>query len=255
MSFKNVLLLFWVPVLFILWIETGWAEPRMKVTVCFLDIGFRPFTTPEKDGLWQKKLRDISQKMPFDFEFIGRPRGRCLHDAETNIVDALFLGYVAERENVAVFPKKLNKLRKGSAVGTPVFRVYRLKGTQVDWDGETFSNLKGLSVGVQQGLFVETLLRKKLIPLETTASAEHTLMKLISGRLAAAVINEEQFNILKERKSAVLSDRLKDIDKVEALPKIFDSSEIYLAFTKKFYANHAREVEAFWTRLEAEKKK
>lgn len=227
----------------------------MKVTVCFLDIGFRPFTTPEKDGLWQKKLREISQKTSFDFEFIGRPRGRCLHEAESDSVDALFLGYVAERENVAVFPKKLNKLRKGSAVGAPVFRVYRLKGTQVDWDGDTFTNLKGHSVGVQQGLFVETLLRNKQIPLETTASAEHTLMKLISGRLAAAVINEEQFKILKERKSPLLSDRLKDIEKVEALPKIFDNSEIYVAFAKKFYAKHPREVEAFWTKLEAEKKK
>lgn len=218
-----------------------WAASQKpnQMRVCYLHAGFLPFTTPQQDEPWQVLVAKAGEKVGVPIDFYAVPRERCFLDLKAGRSDAIYSAWTDERAEIAVFPMRGSELDPKKAVGLPVTRVYRKKGSQVGWDGHRFSNLGLQSIGSQRGLYMTRTLQKMKMPLQISDSSEQLLIKLDLGRLAASVIIEEQADIV-FRKHPNL-----DL-KIEKLPVPFASDSIYLAVSKKYYQAHKESVEKFW---------
>jgi ABC-type amino acid transport substrate-binding protein len=226
------------------------TETPPVLRVCYLNVGFLPFTTPEQDGPWQVTAVKAAAKVPLKVEFVGYPRERCFLSLKAGQVDAIYSAHTVERSAFLNFPLKDKKEDSNRSIGRPVSWVYRKKGSSVGWNGHHFSNLGARAIGGQRGIFTTGILEGMHVPLELSESAEQLLSKLNLDRLAAAVIYEGQANMIMETQSNLA---------IERLPIPFTTANIYVAVSKSFYKEHKLETEKFWNAIaeirEAEKSK
>lgn len=214
---------------------------HLTINVCTLERNFLPFTDVEGNGYWQKTVKAAAAEVGVNVQMYEAPRTRCLNEIKWGTTDAVFSSAMSAPENAMVFPRKNGIADSSKAVGKPVFRVYRKKGTAIAWDGTQFTGLNSGKVGAQTGLYSVRLLAQLKIPTELTEGASQTLAQLNLGRVAAAVLNEEQV--------AALGKDI-NLEQIEALPTPFASEPVYLAISKKFYEAHHKDVEKLWTAIQ-----
>ncbi|WP_413290972.1 substrate-binding periplasmic protein [Bdellovibrio sp. HCB337] len=219
----------------------GAETKALSMDICFLERNFLPFTDQEEQGQWQRLVKAAAAEAGVQVRMFSAPRSRCLNEGARGTSDAIFSSALAGQDSVMVFPKKDGILDTSKAVGKPVFRVYVKKGSKVTWDGVQFQGLGDGAVGVQTGLYTLSFLEKMNVKVDPTEGAAPTLAKLNLGRVSAAVLNEEQVEVL-----------AKDIqmDQIEALPIAFASAPIFLPISKSFYKNHPTESEKLWSAIQ-----
>lgn len=106
------------------------------------------------------------------------------------------------------------------AVSVVRFAVYQKKGGTVRWDGSAFAGLDQRPVGIQVGLAVAQRLRQTGVKADEGAKTiEQNLEKLAQRRVQAMVALEGEAQPLIARRFA---------GRIEALPKAFDVTPIYL---------------------------
>lgn len=219
----------------------GEATP-VTLDVCTMDRDFAPFTTTQFTGQWQNIVRNAAKEAGVQIRFFAAPRERCLSEVITGQTDAIFSATLGGRERQMQFPHTAKgTIDESTKVGQPTYRVYRRKGSSVDWDGKKFSNLGTGNIGVQVGIYPVEVLRQLGVAVETTASPTQTLMKLNLGRVTAAVVNEEH---------TAIAMREIHLDQVEALPIPLATERIYLPVSFKFYKAHPAEVERLWKAIQ-----
>jgi len=218
------------------------AANALVLDMCTLDRDYKPLTMRDGTGVWQKTVKAAAKEAGIKIRFFMAPRKRCLTEIKANTTDAIFSGPVSGRDKEMQFPKNsAGVLEENTAVGRPIYRVYRRKGSAVDWDGKNFVGLGVDAVGVQMGVYPMYLLKERGVRIETPESAGQVLRQLKMGRIAAVVVNEEQMPIL--RKELTLED-------VEALSAPFSTEPIFVAFSLEFYKNHGDEAERFWKAIQ-----
>lgn len=219
------------------------------LNVCALETGYAPYTTSNGDGRWQLLIASALKDLKIEVKYQYAPRERCLLKIKRGEVDAVFAGVTTERMAYMTFPRKKNKeIDTSKALGTIVYRIYKKKDSNIDWDGKEFLNLGNKTVGVQRGLQVMTDLQAKNIKTDgdLVATAEQNLIKLNLGRIVAAAVEENQGD-------KILEDY--NFQSLTKLSKPFSTSTVYLALSLSYYAKNTILAEKIWGQIKLNRKK
>jgi len=103
-------------------------------------------------------------------------------------VDGAFaVSYKSDRREIGEYPGGGNP-DAGKRMHVDRYMLLRKKGSKVDWDGKTLSNVDG-AVGAQLGYSVGDQLRSLNVTVdEGSQRSDELARKLIAGRLAAAAV-------------------------------------------------------------------
>lgn len=213
----------------------------LTLRLCTLDHPFPPHTMPDGSGQAQELLRLAGKEVGITVENIVAPRLRCIARLKSGEVDALLSGFLPERMDYGVFPMAGPVADDSRAVSVVRFIVYRQKGGTVQWDGRAFSGLDQRPVGIQTGLAVVQRLRQTGVTVDEGAKTiEQNLEKLVRGRVQAMIALEGESQPLIDRSFS---------NRIEALPKAFDSTPIYLHVHPGYYASHREAIDKLWNAL------
>jgi polar amino acid transport system substrate-binding protein len=213
----------------------------LTVRLCTLDHPFPPYTMPDGSGQAQELLRLAGKEQGILIENVVAPRLRCIARLRAGEVDALLSGFLPERMDYGVFPMTGAVADESRAVSMVRFIVYRQKGGTAQWDGRAFSGLDQRPVGIQTGLAVVKRLRETGVLVDEGAKTiEQNLEKLVRGRVQAMIALEGEAQPLIDRSYA---------SRIEALPKAFDSTPIYLHVHPGYYASNREAIDKLWSAL------
>ncbi|MBC7712983.1 MAG: hypothetical protein H7177_06575 [Rhizobacter sp.] len=222
--------------------STGFAKTT-GLTICSLDNGFGIYTKPDGNGIWQKIVKNSVKDLDISLKFIYAPRARCLLKIKKGGADAVYAGVTEDKKTYMVFPQTKAHVEDISrSIGQIQYKIYKMKGNNVLWNGKIFTNLGTNTIGVQRGLQIEQSLRDNHVKVEgdLVASPEQNLKKLILGRIVAAAIEEQQADEVITKNG---------YDGIMKFPKSYSNSEVHLAFSYRFYQEHHDLVEKIWDNI------
>lgn len=210
----------------------------LTLRLCTLDHPFPPHTMPDGSGQAQVLLRQAAKEEGIVILNTFAPRLRCISMLKGGEVDAVLAAFLPERMAYGVFPMAGTAPDASRAVSVVRFAVYQQKGGTVRWDGNAFTGLDQRPFGIQIGMAVAQRLRQTGVTVDEGAKTiEQNLEKLVRGRVQAVVALEGETQPLIARHFA---------SRIEMLPKVFDTSPLYLHVHPAYYAGNRNAVEKLW---------
>lgn len=218
------------------------AEARaLDIRLCTFDRPFPPHTMPDGSGQVQELLRRAAATAAIAIKNINAPRARCVAELRVGEVDALVAAFLPERQEFGVYPMAGKRPDPARALATARFNVYRRRGGTAYWDGKRLANLGAKPVGVQAGFVHGPMLRELGVAVDDGArSTEQNLGKLAYGRLSVAIALEHEA-------APIIAQQYKG--QIEPLPLPFHLTELYLLVNRKFYQEHKREIDDYWSAI------
>lgn len=175
----------------------AWAAKPTVLKICHSDQDESPWITLSGDGVNQKMVAELSKQINIKIETMGLPWKRCLADMEAGKVDGAFpASFKTDRLTLGAYPMTGDKPDATKRLHTEGYSLYVLKGSNIGWDGQKFSNITG-SVGAPTGYSIIDLLKKNNLTVdEANKSSVDLLKKVQLGRLQAAALQTGLGDIL-----------------------------------------------------------
>ncbi|MDM4765665.1 hypothetical protein [Pelomonas sp. SE-A7] len=220
----------------------GTTAQAVTLRLCTSDSSFFPYTMPDGNGQFQQAVRAAAKELGLDIDNRVAPRARCLQDTRTGNADALIGIFAVERLAWMAYPMLGDKQPDAErGLGSVRFLVYRRQGSKAGWDGRRFQQVGDEPVGVQFGYAYGVPLDQLGVIIDDKAtSADQLFAKLERGRIALAVMQEEQGRQLLSRQYA---------KQLEALENPFNTLNFYLIVSKDFQSAHPELVQKLWRTL------
>lgn len=211
--------------------------------VCVSDEPFPPFTAPDREERSQQLIRQAAELQGWQVSFIAKPWRRCLAGVEQDVYQAV-AGVAATPEYRALmaFPQLGEQADPGRSLGLTRLLVYRLLGSEDDWDGQHFSILHKPVLYLAGRATLKA--RFAALDVDAVDAAHHSIQlarMLLNGRGSLVVDHEYQIRQLQTLPE--FKDRL------EVLPQPFADAQVYLAVSPRFYNSHQPQVETLWNQL------
>ncbi|WP_419902410.1 substrate-binding periplasmic protein [Kiloniella sp.] len=207
----------------------------------FLEVGPLPATPP---GLSVDIIKIIADELEFDIEFVRLPGRRVLHELKANRLDAAFIfSFKPERQQFGVYPMIGETPDSERRLAVLSYVLYKNQGSDLNWNGEIFENLRG-AIGANAGYSIVADLRKKGVIVEEAKSTSNNFAKLRSSRVVAVADQE------------VVADaylRKNKLNGVVKLLKPLVTKDYFLIFSHKFSSEHSETKDAVWNAI-AEKR-
>jgi polar amino acid transport system substrate-binding protein len=139
----------------------------------------------ENPGMAIEAVRILEEKLDVKIVIKRFPWKRCLDQLEKGKLDGAFLAsYKEERKQYGKFPEKDGNIDPSRRFTTTTYSLYRLKGSDVGFDGTNFINITG-KVGAPLGYSIVDDLKKKGLTVDESPSTQNDFQKMIKGRLQA----------------------------------------------------------------------
>ena len=216
------------------------AQPLVKL--CYEDATYFPWQIKNGHGLDNNLVEMAAQKVGIKAEMLATPWKRCMTEIgyETQ-AGGFAASYNLERASFAAYPMADGKPDVTRRMRFDSYALYRLKGSQVKWDGKQLSNLKG-PIGVQLGYSIAVDLRKMGAEIdESHVGAELQMRKLLAGRVDLVALLTLDGDTLLEN-SAFSS-------KIERLSLPLVERPYFLIFNKDYYSRNKKLVDDLWAAL------
>ena len=197
----------------------------------------------EKPGATVDAIRLLGKNLGFEAEFRRVPWRRALeHDLKHGNVDALFVAsYNPAREEFGVFPKKAGQIDDSRRLFSLTYSFYRLKGSNIEWDGKTLKDFDGL-IDAPRGYSIVNDLKNMSYKVDESTSTTNGFQKMIAGRVQlVAALDFTADNILEKT-----PEFRQKIEKIE-LPII--SKAYFVIFSHQFYDQYKEFAEKCWDNL------
>jgi polar amino acid transport system substrate-binding protein len=219
-----------------------------RLRICFEDAANAPWQTKGGQGLDYVLVRMAAKISGIAIQPVNLPWKRCLKSMENGAIDGVAsVSYTPGRAAYASYPTLPDgSLDIALRIRNDSYSLYRLRGSDVQWDGQTFSNLRG-PVGGQLGFSVVQDLAQVGVEVDDSNQDSDSLMRLlVLGRFQMVAILTGQGNALMA--SAPYAG------KVEGLSPVFVGKPYFIPFNTAFYAANYELVRRFWKGLATARK-
>lgn len=211
--------------------------------VCIDDQPFPPLTFPDREGQVQYLIRQAASQQGWAVQFLSVPRRRC----HAGVASGEYHAAAPVSATTGVLDNMILPELDGSpdaqrSFGVVRAVVFRVRGSQADWDGQRFSGLdKPVLYGSGLLTFKDRLEALKVPSDDSAKSLSQIMTLLVIGRGQIAVSTEYQ--TLAALKEGGLEDR------IEVLPVPFMQSAVFLGVGRGFYAANQQVIERIWTTI------
>lgn len=199
----------------------------------------------QQQGLSFVVMRQLEQLSGVHFELVGRSWKRCLAELQANHWDGAFaVSFKPSRLAIGVFPMKDGEPDLALRLRTDGYSLFRLRGSQVGWDGRQFSHVQGM-IGAQSGYSIVDQLRVAKVAVDDSSrSVEAILRKLLAGRLdGAALLTGDGMQMIAGHREYE--------DAIERVDPPLVTKPYYLIFSRDFYAARPALAQKLWATLPA----
>ncbi|QDQ28461.1 amino acid ABC transporter substrate-binding protein [Chitinimonas arctica] len=214
------------------------ADKPASIKLCYDNVEVYPWAVEGRDGLNIVQLKMAAQKLGTKLEFVKIPWARCLDELRQGNMDGAFAAsFKPDRLAMGSYPGGGDKPDTSKYMMMDGYSLYRLKGSNVGYDGKAISNVTG-AVGAQQGFSIVDQLKGMGVRVDDgTRSADDSLRKLTAGRLQAVALQTlEGDNSIQQAEFA---------GKVEKVSPPLVEKPYYLMLSKQFigkYGDFSKEV-------------
>ncbi|UGA37119.1 hypothetical protein JOS77_23745 [Chromobacterium haemolyticum] len=159
---------------------------------------------------------------------------RCLNEVQNNQIDGVFeISFKPERLRIGVYPMKGDVPDPNLRMHLDGYSLYRLKGSKLEWDGQSLSHLDG-AVGAQTGFSVIAQLQALGAPVDDSSrNPEQNLNKLLAHRIGALALPTLTGDNL-------LASNPVYRDRVEKVGPDLVAKPYYLIFSHNFADSHPK---------------
>ncbi len=179
---------------------------QTKMVVAYEDNTDYPWIIDNGRGLDFELLNLIAQKLNIQIEYKKYPWKRCLDLLKDNMVDGLLnASFKIERLENGIYPMqsdgKTPEETRSFHIGG--YSLYRLKGTNLEWDGKTIKNLEG-KIGAPLGFSIVDFLKNLNVEVDDGGKTINmNIEKLLKNRIYGAalpttaadfIINKTEYN-------------------------------------------------------------
>lgn len=193
-------------------------------------------------GISIEFINEIAEKLGFEVTYRRAPWQRGLFMLKNNHVDAIFhASYNEERESIGRYPMKEGVVDESRSMMPQSYYFYVKKPNTLNWDGASYSLIKG-KVGAVIGYAVADYLVDKQVEVVEVRSQLIGLKMLQYGRIDAFAGIETMVDYQLQAHSA----ELVAIEKTH-LPIMTKS--YYLLFAKQFYQENPVLAERIWDEM------
>ncbi len=220
------------------------------MVLCVEDQAASPYTFPTRDGSMQVLVKMAARQANIPVSFKILPWKRCIDEVRAGSLNGLLnAGYTPFHTDYAAFPQlAAGKPNTAQSLARMDVMAYRIKGSKADWDGSKFSNVSKPVLIPSGFATISDQLKSLNQPFDdNTKEPLRNLYKMIAGQGEITLCFDIEMN-------ALIASH-KDIEaKVEMLPAKFLTTDFYVPFSKKYYAEHKDQVESLWTAIGKVKK-
>ncbi|ABC28812.1 conserved hypothetical protein [Hahella chejuensis KCTC 2396] len=224
--------------------ETGIVE----ISVCGIDVANPPIyrltmadtkETTEYKGVAYEMLNEIELQASIRIIFERRPWKRCLAQLQSGQSDAVIgSSYVQEREQFSHYPRKLNgSVDYSKLVYSNTLWIYT-SDPAVQWDGVSLKLPPGAQAAAGLGYSSADLLQRMGVEVIERYEPKHLANLLASRRVAIVASYAMQVEPYLD-----LSD---PNSPVRRLPTPLMQDDMFLVFSRPFYARHQHLAERIW---------
>ncbi len=195
---------------------------------------------PDKPGIAVDMVKNLEKRIPnLHVKFFRYPWKRCLFSLEKGEVDAIFKAtYKPERIKYGAYPMKQGKIDENRKMAVLSNSLYKMKDTQMEWNGKNFSLIKG-EICAPRAYYIAGVLKDNGVSVIESDSSQNCLEKLRHSRVAAVAIQDVTGTTLLKKSPK----RYKDIERVR--PPLTIKPQ-YLMLSHQFIKNHPILAEQIW---------
>ncbi|WP_434632095.1 substrate-binding periplasmic protein [Chromobacterium sp. CV08] len=215
------------------------AQP-LTLTLCHEDTESYPWLLNDGNGLNQSMMRMVGRKLGIVIDTKPMPWLRCMHEVQDGRIDGLYkIRFTPERLQLGAFPMQDGQPDPALRMMTDSYSLYRLKGSNLRWDGRIISHAdKGIAA--QAGFAVVDQLQQMGLHVDNSSrSATAILYKLLLGRTDGAALQTG------EADHALSSDPALRAG-LEKLEPPLQITPYYLIFSHRFFQQHPDTVRLIW---------
>ncbi|AXT47180.1 MULTISPECIES: substrate-binding periplasmic protein [Chromobacterium] len=217
------------------------AEPRpASLRLCTEDMDSPPWRSQNGPNLSLQLLKTSAQKTKIKLEIREMAWVRCLSEVQNNQIDGVFeISFKPERLRIGVYPMKGDAPDPTFRMHLDGYSLYRLKGSKLEWNGQSLSHLDG-AVGAQTGFSVIAQLQALGAPVDDSSrNPEQNLNKLLARRIGALALPTLTGDNL-------LANNPVYRDRVEKVGPDLVAKPYYLIFSHNFADSHPKLTRQFW---------
>lgn len=173
---------------------TGRALGEQRINLIFQDnenfpyqIGNGPVIKWKKPGVAVEMIMLLEKKLKVKIDLKRKPWKRCIFELARNKVDGIFnASYKIERLGYGVYPTKNGKVDPDKRSYTNSYHLFKRKNSSIEWNGKSFTNIKGL-IGAPLGYSIVEDLKRRKIKVLQMKDTQTSLRALKSEKLNGAV--------------------------------------------------------------------
>lgn len=227
--------------LLVLLVAASGAEP---LVIAHEDVPVLPWIGDPGRGLDCDLVRQAAAQVHEEVRFEVMPWKRCLVMLEAGQVDGLLAAsYQPDRAVFARYPMTAEgEPDPGRRLHMDSYGLYRLKGSEVGFDGERLVGVDG-RIAAQSGFSVIAQLRDLGAEVdEDSKEMEPILRRLTAGRVVAAAL-------LTASADRYISTRPEFAQRIERAPTPLVSKPYYLIVSDDCYRRSPERIEALWSAI------
>lgn len=188
-----------------------------------------------------KLLEEYIDEISIDL--VRFPWSRCLVSLRNNNVDGIFnASYNTDRaQNIGWYPTK-NKSRSGEVdvdrrLTTITYSFYKLKNSNISWNGTSFTNLRG-NIGAPLGYSVVNDLKNRGFDVEEALSTEANMRKLVANRVSLLALQDVTADKFIEKR--------REFGNVEKMYPPLEEKPYYLMLSDSFVRSNPSLAQKIW---------
>ena len=197
-----------------------------------------------KPGVAIEGVMLLEKKLKVKVNLTRIPWKRILEEELKNgRLDGAFLGsYKKEREVFGAYPKKNGKLDDSRRFMTKTYSFFKLKTSNVEWDGKKLKNLNG-AIGAPSGYsIVGDLKDMGYTNIDEAGGAKTNLQKLSLGRVGVVALLETQGDYVLEKFPDLASQ-------IEKMPTPILSKPYFLILSNQFVEKDPKMADKIWNAI------
>lgn len=194
-------------------------------------------------GASVEALKLLEKKLNVKVNVYRAPWKQALeNDVKEGIADGIIpISYKKERAVFGVYPMKDGTPDDKKSLFSQSYNFYRLKKSNIDWDGKELRNFKG-KIGAPKGYSIVDDLRKLGYDVEESDGTLTDMKKLIAGKIqAVAAMSLSGNHLLKTN-----PDLNNSIEKVE---RVISTKVYFLMLSNQFVKKNPQMAEKIWDAL------
>ncbi|PHV09746.1 substrate-binding periplasmic protein [Chitinimonas sp. BJB300] len=204
------------------------ADKPPVVKLCTEDTDSYPWLLKNRPGLNVIMLQMVAKRLEVKLDIKPLPWKRCMALVKSGAMDGIFkISYKADRKDLGHYPMIGDKADPSKRMLDDSYSLYRLKGSDVEWNGKAILNAIA-DVGAQSGFSIVDQLKDLGVAVDdSTRVAKENLQKLLLSRVSAVALQTLEGD-------NVVASNVEMRDKIERLNPPLVEKPYYLMLSKTF---------------------